>query len=256
MSQTKSKLQTNQVVLGGWTMTGDPAVVEIMAAEGLDFIGVDLEHTAIGLAAFHRLTLAVKGTGCDLLARLPACDPVLAKRVLDLGAAGIIVPSVNSPAEAAQAVAMAKFPPEGTRGASLCRATGYGTRFKEYFAAHNRELIVVVMLEHFQAMQQAEAILATPGVDAALIGPYDLSASMNLAGQLEHPDVRAAQQAILAACRKQNVAAGIHIVSVDAAEVRRRRAEGFRFIVCGIDTLFVREGCRQMLRARAEANRA
>lgn len=250
MSQTKAKLRAHLPVFGGWTLTGDPAVVEIMAEAGFDFIGVDLEHTAISLPVFHQLALAVKGTGCDLLARLPACDPVLAKRVLDLGAAGIIVPSVNSPAEAAQAVAMARFPPEGTRGASLCRATGYGRRFAEYFGQHNREVVVVVMLEHIQAARQAEAILATPGVDAALIGPYDLSASMGLAGHLEHPEVQAAQRRILDACRKQNVAAGIHVVSVDAAEVRRRVAEGFQFLACGLDTLFIREGCRRVLHAR------
>ena len=250
MNNTKQKLHSGQPVFGGWLMTGNPAVAEIMAGEGFDFIGVDMEHTPINVECFYHVTLAAKGTGCDVLARLPSCDPVLAKQVLDMGAAGIIVPSVNSPAEAAQAVSMVKFPPEGIRGASLCRASGFGQRFPEYYAAHNREVIVVVMLEHIKAVQQADAILATPGIDAALIGPYDLSASMNLAGQLDHPDVRAAQQAILDACQRQKVAAGIHVVAVDPEEVRRRVEAGFRFVACGIDTLFIREGCRRMLKAR------
>jgi len=252
MNKLKSKLNAKQAVLGGWTMTGHPAVTEIMAAEGFDFIGVDMEHTTIDVEAFYHVALAAKGTGCELLARLPACDPVLAKKVLDLGATGIIVPSVNTPAEAAQSVAMAKFPLEGIRGASLCRASGFGRNFAEYFSQHNREVVVVVMLEHINAVRQADAILATPGIDAALIGPYDLSASMGLAGQLNHPDVLAAQQTILAACLRQHVAAGIHVVPVDADEVRRRLGEGFRFIACGIDTLFIREGCRQMLKAKLE----
>lgn len=250
MSNTKTKLQAGQPVLGGWIMTGHPAVAEIMAGEGFDFIGVDMEHTPTRVEGFYHIALAAKGAGCDVLARLPACDAVLAKQVLDMGAAGIIVPSVNSPAEAAQSVAMAKFPPEGIRGASLCRATGFGARFNEYFESHNRDVLVVVMLEHIEAVKQADAILATPGVDAALIGPYDLSASMGLAGQLTHPDVLAAQQAILDACRRRKVAAGIHVVPLDAAEVRRRIEQGFRFLPCGIDTAFVREGCRQMLKAR------
>ncbi|MBI5395905.1 MAG: 2,4-dihydroxyhept-2-ene-1,7-dioic acid aldolase [Verrucomicrobia bacterium] len=250
MSKTKDKLKKNEPALGGWTMTGHPAVAEIMAGEGFDFIGVDMEHTPINVEGFYRIALAAKGTGCDVLARLPSCDAVLAKQVLDMGAAGIIVPSVNSPAEAAQSVAMAKFPPEGIRGASLCRATGFGARFNEYFQNHNRDVLVVVMLEHIKAVKQADAILATPGVDAALIGPYDLSASMGLAGQLNHPDVLAAQQAILGACLRQKVAAGIHVVPLDAAEVQRRIEQGFRFLPCGIDTAFVREGCRQMLKAR------
>jgi 2-keto-3-deoxy-L-rhamnonate aldolase RhmA len=250
MSKTKTKLVQGQPVLGGWTLTGHPAVAEIMAGEGFDFLGVDLEHTTTSIADFYHNVLAAKGTGCDVLARLPSCDPVIAKHVLDAGAAGIIVPSVNSPEEAAQSVAMAKFPPDGIRGASLCRATGFGKDFAGYFAQHNREVLVVVMLEHIKAVEQADAILATPGLDAAFIGPYDLSASMNLAGQLDHPAVREAQQKILAACRRHNVAPGIHVVPLDAAEVRRRIAEGFRFIACGLDTGFIQVGCRQMLQAR------
>ena len=250
MGKTKDKLHQGQPVLGGWTLTGHPAVAEIMAAEGFDFLVADMEHTPISVEAFYHIALAAKGTNCDVLARLPSCDAVLAKQVLDLGTAGIIVPSVNTPAEAAQSVAMAKFPPAGIRGASLCRATGFGSRFSEYFQAHNDEVLVVVMLEHITAVQNADAILATPGLDAVLIGPYDLSASMGLAGQLQHPDVLAAQETILDACRRRQVAAGIHVVPVDAGEVRRRIQQGFRFIACGIDTLFVREGCRAMLKAR------
>ena len=244
------RIRSGLPVFGGWIMTGSPAVAEDMGDEWYDFLGVDMEHTPTGAEGFYRIALAAKGTGCDLLARLPSCDPVLAKQVLDLGAAGIIVPSVNTPAEAAQAVAMARFPPDGIRGASLCRASGFGRRFGEYFAAHNRDVVVVVMLEHIDAVRQADAILATPGLDAALIGPYDLSASMNLAGRLDHPDVQAAQQAILDACRRQKVAAGIHVVPVDPQEVRRRVDAGFRFVACGIDTLFIREGCRRMLETK------
>lgn len=244
---TKQKLKNGQPVYGGWLLTGNTALAEIMAEEGFDFLGVDMEHTPTDVEGFYRAALAAKGTGCDVLARLPSCDPVLAKKVLDMGAAGIIVPSVNTPAEAALAVSMAKFPPQGIRGASLCRATGFGRRFSEYYSAHNDNVLVVVMLEHISAVAQADAILSTPGIDAVLIGPYDLSASMNLAGQLDHPDVRAAQKAILEACRRHNVAPGIHVVPVNPDEVRKRVEEGFRFIPCGIDTLFVREGCRKML---------
>lgn len=250
MSATKDKLKRGEPVFGGWLLTGSPAVAEIMTGEGFDFLGVDLEHTSTGIEGFHRVAQAAKGSGCDLLARLPSCDPVLAKQVLDLGAAGIIVPSVNTPAEAAQAAAMARFPPVGTRGASLCRATGYGSDFKGYFQNHNRSVVVVVMLEHIVAVRAADAILATPGIDAAFIGPYDLSASMGLAGQLDHPDVQAAQQAILDACLRHGVAPGLHVVPTDPGEVRRRIAQGFRFIACGLDTLFIRDGCRAMLAAR------
>jgi 2-dehydro-3-deoxyglucarate aldolase len=247
MSKTKERLRRGEPALGGWVLIGHPSVAEIMAGEGFDWIGVDLEHSTTGEAGFFQMALAIKGTGCDLLARLHSCDPVQAKMVLDAGADGIIVPSVNTPEEAARAVAMAKFPPDGFRGASLCRATDYGRSAADYFQRHNREVLVVVMLEHIAAVRQADAILATPGVDAALIGPYDLSASMNLAGQLDHPDVVAAQQEILAACRRRGVPPGIHVVQPDPQLLRRRIDEGFRFVACGIDTLFIMQGCRTML---------
>jgi len=228
-------------------MIGHPAVAEIMAGEGFDWIGIDLEHTAIDVAAFEAAARAVQGSGCDLLARLPGCDEALAKRVLDAGAAGIIVPSVNTPELARRAVAMAKFPPDGVRGASLCRATDFGRDFAAYFSGHNDRVLVVVMLEHVDAVARAGEILATPGVDAALIGPYDLSSSMGLAGQLRHPQVLAAQRTILDACRVHDIAAGIHVVSVDPGELRQRMDQGFRFLACGIDTAFLMTGCRLML---------
>jgi len=247
MGRTKDKLRRGEPALGGWLMIGHPTVAEVLAGEGFDWLCVDMEHTATDVREFYEVVRAVQGTRVDLLARLHSCDPVLAKLVLDAGARGIIVPSVNTPEEAARSVAMARFPPDGVRGASLCRATDHGRNFAGYFAGHNREVLVVVMLEHIEAVRQADAILATPGIDAAFIGPYDLSASMGLAGQLDHPQVQAAQQTILEACARHGVAPGIHVVSVAGEDVSRRIAAGFRFIACGLDTLFLRDGCRRML---------
>lgn len=248
MGRTKEKLRHGTPALGGWMLVGHPAIAEVMAGEGVDWIAVDLEHTTTDLQTFYHVALALKGTGCDLLARLHSCDPVQAKLVLDAGAQGIIVPSVNSPEQAAQAAAMSRFPPRGSRGVSLSRATDFGRDFTGYFARHNDDVLVVVMLEHIDSVAQADAILATPGIDAAFIGPYDLSASMGLAGQLDHPHVLAAQKTILDACTRHKVAPGIHVVPVDADEVARRIDAGFRFIGCGTDTLFIMHGCRNMLK--------
>jgi 2-dehydro-3-deoxyglucarate aldolase len=247
MPRTKDKLRRGEPALGGWIMIGHPVVAEIMAGEGFDWIGVDLEHAETDLRAFYAIVRAVRGTGCDLLARLHSCDPVLAKQVLDAGAQGLIVPSVNSPQEARQASAMTRFPPTGTRGVSLCRATDFGRNFQTYVEQHNDDVLVVIMLEHIEAVKNVDAILATPGIDAALIGPYDLSASMGLAGQFGHPEVVAAQRAILDACRRRGVPAGIHVVAPDHSQVQSRIAEGYRFVGCGIDTLFLIQGCRRIL---------
>jgi 2-keto-3-deoxy-L-rhamnonate aldolase RhmA len=149
--------------------------------------------------------------------------------------------------QAAQAAAIAQFPPQGVRGASLCRATDYGRNFKRYFQQHNKEVIVAVMLEDHVGVAQADAILATAGIDAAFIGPYDLSASMGLAGQLEHPDVQAAQRKVLDACARNGVAPGIHVVSTEGAELQKCLEQGYRFVACSLDTLFLQHGCRRML---------
>ena len=248
MSRTKQKLNRGETVLGGWTLLGHPGIVEIMTGEGFDFIVADMEHTAIDIRAFHDAALAVKGTGCDLLARLQSCDPDQAKRVLDNGADGIIVPSVNSQEDARKAVSIARFPPAGTRGSSLCRATGYGKDFKGYFDSHNDHVLVVIMLEHIEAVRNVDEILSVPGIDATFIGPYDLSASMGFAGQLDHPDLLEAQQKLVDACKEHNVPAGMHVVPVDSGELAKRVDQGFRFIACGLDTLFIRHGCQTMLK--------
>jgi len=247
MGQTRQKLESGEPALGAWIMIGHPTVAEVYAGEGFDWIAVDMEHTATDIRAFHQIAIAVNGSGCDLLARLHSCDAVQAKQVLDAGANGIIVPLVNSPECARKAVSIASFPPRGERGASFSRASDFGRNFRPYFDGHNENVLVVIMLEHVDALDNLDGILATPGLSAVFIGPYDLSASMGLAGQLDHPDVRAAQQKILEACRRHGVPAGMHVVPVDPEQVRQRVDEGYRFIACSMDTELLIHGCRTML---------
>jgi len=247
MGSTKKKLESDEAALGAWIMIGHPTVAEVYAGEGFDWIAVDMEHTATDIRAFHEIAVAVKGSGCDLLARLHSCDAVQAKQVLDAGANGIIVPLVNSPECARKAGSIASFPPHGERGAAFSRASDFGRNFRSYFDSHNDNVIVVIMLEHVDALANLDGILETPGLSAVFIGPYDLSASMGLAGQLDHPDVRAAQQQILDACRRHGVPAGMHVVPVDPEQVQQRIEEGYRFIACSMDTELLIHGCRAML---------
>lgn len=253
MTATKRKLTAGRPAFGAWIMTGSPVVAELLAGEGFDWIAVDLEHTATTIREFRDIALALKGSGVDLFARLPACDEVWAKHTLDNGATGIIVPLVNTPEDAARAVRVAKFPPEGVRGAAFSRASDFGRNFENYYHAHNDSVTVVVMLEHIEAVENADAILATPGVDAVMIGPYDLSASMGLAGRLDHPEVRQAQQRILEACRRQGVAPGLHVVRSEPEKVADSVAAGYRFIACGLDTEFIIDGARH-IRSRIPHN--
>lgn len=252
MGKTKEKLKNGQVTLGAWLMIGHPTVGELLAGEGFDWIAVDMEHTTIDIHTFYQLALAIKPRGSDIFARLHSCDPVQAKLILDAGADGIIIPSVNSAAEARQAVAMAKYPPQGFRGCSFSRATDFGRNLNHYFSSHNDKVVVVVQFEHIKALENADAILSTPGIDAAFIGPYDLSASLGKAGQFDDPQVRAAQEKILQACQRHGIPPGIHVVSQDGAKLRASINQGFRFIACGLDTLFILDSCRAMLKGVSE----
>ena len=236
-----------QLMLGAWMMFGHPGIAEVFAGEAIDFVCVDMEHTDTGLADLANIARALKGTGKELFVRLPGCDEVAAKKALDLGATGIIVPSVNSRELAQKAVAIAKFPPEGIRGASLCRATDYGRNFADYFAEHNRKVKVVVMLEHKDALPVVDDILSVPGITASFIGPYDLSASMGLAGQLDHPEVKAARDTFLKASIRHGVMPGFHIVPDEPALVTAAIKEGYRFIALSLDQEFLKSGIRRLL---------
>jgi 2-dehydro-3-deoxyglucarate aldolase len=249
MNTTKKKLKNGGVALGGWMLIPHPAIAELMAGEGFDWIAADMEHAAFDLQQIEQIERALRPYACDLLVRLDGVNPVLAKHVLDAGARGVIVPSVMTPEDALTICEAVRYPPQGSRGTSLSRATDYGRNFKEYIAAHNDEVFVAVMLEHRLAAERAAEILAAPGIDAAFIGPYDLSASLGIAGQLDHPDVLAAEQRILEACRSCGVAPGYHVVPSDRQLVEQRIAAGYRFIGCSLDTQLIMHGCRTLLGA-------
>jgi 2-keto-3-deoxy-L-rhamnonate aldolase RhmA len=249
-------LRAGRPVLGTWLQFGHTAIAEVLAQAGFEWIGIDLEHSVIGLETLQPLIQVIELSGCVPLVRLSSNDPVLAKRVMDAGAHGVIVPAVNTPEEAERAVRSVKYPPDGFRGVGLARAHAYGPRFQEYVAEVREYAVVIVMIEHRTGVEQLEKILRVPGVDALFVGPYDLSASYGVAGQFEHPLMREAMARILTVAREATVPPGIHVVHPPIAQVRARLAEGFRFIAYGGDMLFlvpaVREAARQLRELPAE----
>jgi len=248
MSKTKAKLKNNEVALGGWMLIPHPAIAELMAGEGFDWIALDMEHASVDPSTVEQIERAVRPSGCDLFVRLDGVNPVLAKHVLDAGAKGVIVPTVMTPDDADTMAAAVRYPPQGNRGTSLARALDYGRDFADYIRRHNDAVFVAVMLEHYLAAERADEILARPGIDAAFIGPYDLSASLGIAGQLDDVRVLAAEQKILAACKRQGVAPGYHVVPPERGRIDERIAAGYRFIGCSLDTQLIMTGCRNLLR--------
>jgi len=243
----KEKLKNKEVTLGSWIMIGHTDVAEIMAQAGFDWIAVDIEHSPINFETVQAIFQAMKGTNCQPFVRLSDNDPVVIKRVMDRGATGIIVPMVNSREDAENAVKAVKYPPKGNRGVGLGRASGYGANFEDYFKTINDQVVVIVMIEHIDAVNNIDSILSVPGIDGLFIGPYDLSGSMGIAGQLEHPDVIKARDRVIKSAHKHNIALGIHVVHPNPEEVRKRIEEGYTFIAYSIDTIILGEECRKFM---------
>lgn len=243
-------LRERRPAFGSWIQFGDPAIAEIMAQAGFDWLGIDLEHSAIDLGTVSTLIQIVDLAGCAPLVRLSANDPVQAARVMDLGAWGVIVPSVQSAAEAQRAVDAVKYRPEGRRGVGLGRAHGYGARFAEYVQENAEGSLVIPMIEQREGVDSIQQILGVAGVDGVFIGPYDLSASYGVAGKLDHPLVGQAMRHVVEATVATGKAAGIHVVHPPVTQVADRIAEGFRLIAYGGDMLFLtpvaREAAKQL----------
>lgn len=245
MSQSlKKKITSGSITIGGWIMIGHPAIAEIMGRSGLDWVAIDLEHSATDISTAENLIRAAQYGGAPALVRLTNNDPNLIKRVLDSGAKGIIVPMVETAEHAREAVKAAFYPPRGTRGVGLARAQTYGPGFQDYNDTHNEETVCIVQIEHISAVINFESIMQVEGVDGYMLGPYDLSASMGLAGQLDHPDVLAAIAEVRQKALKMNKPGGLHIVEPDHAKLKTAIEQGFTFLAYSIDTRIIDTVCR------------
>lgn len=229
---------------------GHVSIAEILSGAGYDWVVVETEHTAIDVSEVLKLLIAIEGRGAIPLVRLAWNDPIQAKAVMDSGAAGVIVPMVNSREEAELAVKSIKYPPQGFRGVGLARAQGYGVSFDEYVRCANQDSLLMVQIEHIDAVNNIEEILSVEGIDGTYIGPYDLSCSMGLPGQLNHPEVEAAKKRVLQATQARGLAPGIHLVHPEEAqrELKGCAEQGYRFIALGTDILFLGDPARQMHR--------
>lgn len=247
----KKRIAAGEVTVGAWCTVAHPQVVEAMAsAPGIDWMVFDLEHTELDAGALVPLFLACERHGITPLVRLSSHDPIQGRRALDLGAAGLLVPVVESVQRFADLAQHFVYPPRGRRGACLARINGWGENFSDYQA--DFAPILVPQIETPEGVVNSPMIAALPEVDALLIGPYDLSASLGAAGDFETPSFRDAERAVLAAGRSAGKSLGIHVVTPEAASIRRRVDEGYRFIAVGTDIICLREGLRASALYRTE----
>ncbi|WP_165478349.1 HpcH/HpaI aldolase/citrate lyase family protein [Arthrobacter sp. S39] len=226
---------------GMWVCSGSPLIAELCAGAGLDWLLVDAEHSPNGLESILAQLQAIHGYPVQVMVRPPVNDTVLIKQYLDLGVQNLLIPMVNSVADAEAAVAATRYPPQGVRGvgSALARAARWN-RIPDYLARASETVSVTVQIESAAAVEAVEAILAVEGVDAIFLGPSDLAASMGVLGQQEHPDVRAAVEHCLAAAKAAGKPAGVN--AFNPATARGYMASGASFVLVGADVAILARG--------------
>jgi 2-dehydro-3-deoxyglucarate aldolase len=242
----RARLRRGEKLLGTMVTLNTPASAEILADAGFDWLFIDGEHGPYETGDIQAILQAV-GQRAACVVRVAVADETPIKRVLDLGADGIIAPQVNTAEHAKRIVAFSRYAPEGSRGVGLGRAHGYGMRFTEYLEEANDRIAVIVQAEHARAVENIESIAAVEGIDAVLIGPYDLAASLGRMGQVEHPDVVGAIDHVTEVCLKAGVRLGYFGVTAEA--VQPYIARGYTLIIAGVDTLFLGGGAKRVLSA-------
>ena len=247
--QLKLRLSRSELTVGSWVTLGHPSIAEIMAAAGFDWLVLDMEHSVLELSEVQAIIQVLDGKQCPAIVRLTSNHPDQIKRVMDAGATGVMIPMIKSAADAEAAVNSVYYPPRGQRGVGLARAQGYGASFPAYRQWLEENAVIVVMIEHIDAVRAIDNILSVPGVDAYIIGPYDLSGSMGRPGDLNHPDVQAAIAQVLEAGRRAHKPGGIHVIEPDLQALQQRIQAGFNFLGYGLDIRILDSICRTHLQS-------
>ena len=228
----RARLRAGERLFAPLVTLNSPAVAELLAEAGFDWLFIDAEHSTLDTSQMQALLQGAGATPCVI--RLSSGDEVPIKKALDIGAAGIIAPQVNSVEHARRIVHAAKYAPLGQRGLGIARAHRYGLKVREYMQSANEDTAVIVQAEHRDAVVNIHEIVQVKGVDGVLIGPYDLSASLGRPGAVDHADVRDAIARVRDACLDARIPIGIFGLNAEA--VRPYMEQGFTMIVAGVDT--------------------
>lgn len=238
-------------VVGTWSQFADPDMVDVLAWAGMRFSIIDCEHGAFGIETAAALVRACQAVGLPALVRVPRGDHTLAAKAMDYGAAGVVAPGVESAAEAAAWVAALRFAPEGTRGACpIVRTAGHSlTPWAEVLARQAPS--VIALIETPPGVDAAEAIAATPGLAAVMVGPFDLSAAFGCAGEVDSAAVQDRCAAVVTAAQGAGLTAWVPVFAADQALLRQRvafwAARGVRHFPLGADKIIAAAAMRQYL---------
>lgn len=238
IADLRKTLSSGRPSIGSWIQLPNSSIAEIMGNAGYDWVAVDLEHGSIDIHQLPDIFRALELGGTIPLVRLAHGEPKDCKRALDAGAFGVIAPMVESAEHLVSIRNACCWPPSGNRGVGFSRANLFGSRFSKYLIEAQAPLLVA-MIENVRALANLDAILAVQGLDALLVGPYDLSSSLGVTGVLDHPKVGEALEVILKKSVAAGIPVGIHIVNPSVADLEMRLSQGYKFIPFSIDSVFL-----------------
>ncbi len=239
-----ARLRAGETLLGAIIALPCAEVAELFSRAGFDWLFIDTEHAPLDPLAAQGLLQAAR---CPCLVRVPVGEEAVIKKALDIGAAGVVVPQVNNAADAERIVRYCKYPPRGSRGVGIVRAQGYGLDFQEYVSSANDNVIVMLQIEHVDAVRNIDAIVRVPGVDALMIGPYDLSGTMGRLGEVDDPEVQQAIETVRKACAAAGMKLGIFAAT--AAGMQPYIGKGYTLPIAGMDLMLLADAARRMVQA-------
>ncbi len=251
----RSMIRQGKPTIGTWLQLPSPDIAEIVGRMGYDWAAVDLEHGSFTRAQLPDVFRALERWGTLPFARVaqPAMRDI--KAALDSGARGVIFPMIETRAQLDDAIAWSLYPgglefSAGRRGVGFSRANAFGMDFPAHVDTQDglgHSVMLVAQIEHVNALANLDAIFSHPRLDAYMVGPYDLSASMGLTAQFGHPDFLAALASIEKKAAEHKVPKGYHVVEPDEDTLRGKIAGGYTFIAYGIDSLFLQRSGRRPL---------
>ena len=238
ITDIRKKLNNGGVSVGSWMQIPHSSIAEIMGQSNYDWVAVDMEHGAISVHQLPDLFRALELGNTLPLVRLAHGHSKDCKQALDAGAGGVIVPMIKNADQLRKVRDATRWPPSGNRGVAFSRANLFGKNFNEYIKEAEQPLLIA-MIEHIDAINELDDILKVDELDAILIGPYDLSASMNLTAQFDHPEFAKAIRDIKSKSESANIPCGIHVVSPSVDDLKEKIDDNYRFIAYSIDSVIL-----------------
>ena len=248
----RKRALAGEKLVGTFVNTGSVMSAEMAGRVGLDWVLFDMEHGVGGWETLLHQLVAVEGSQTGPIVRLPGLDPVYFKKALDLGAHGVMLPSLNTAEEAAQAVSFSRYPPHGVRGvAGMNRCAHFGKKLVERLETAHENTLVAIQIETKEALENVDAIAAVDGVDVLFVGPMDLTVSLGIAGQLERPEYKAACAKVVDAANRHGKASGVLLF--DGKGLTSSFDEGFTFVGIGSDGGMISAGMDAVLQNKKDA---